>query len=106
MLVWASPADGRDEEFLHWYDTVHIPDIRTAVAAVAGVTRYRMTGSDGGPPRYLTVYELEDADTDGAMKAIGDAATEGRMEMTSAMDMADRPPVVEFYVPAGGTEET
>lgn len=103
MLVWTSPVDGRDEEYLRWYDTVHVPDIRAAVAGVGDVTRYQMTGD--GPPRYLTVYELADADPDGVLKSIGEAVSAGRMEMSPAMDMEGHPPVLEFYVPAGdGTE--
>ncbi|HEY3684746.1 MAG TPA: hypothetical protein VGL93_17050 [Streptosporangiaceae bacterium] len=100
MLVWTSPVDGRDEEFLHWYDTVHISDIRAAVAGVGDVTRYRMTRAGDDPSRYLTVYELADADPAAVTKALGEAAGSGRMEMSPAMDMTGHPPVVEFYVPA------
>lgn len=103
MLVWTSPVDGRDEEYLHWYDTTHIPDIRAAVAGVGDVTRYQTTGD--GPARYLTVYELTDAEPAAVLKAIGEAVSAGRMEISPAMDMKGHPPVLEFYVPAGdGTE--
>lgn len=99
MLVWTSPVDGRDEEFLHWYDTTHIPDIRAAVAGVGDVTRYRMDRTDG-PSRYLTIYELTGADPAAVTKALGEAASSGRMEMSPVMDMTGHPPVLEFYVPA------
>lgn len=103
MLVWTSPVAGRDEEFRRWYDTVHIPDVRTAVPSVAAATRYRLARTGEGPPRYLTVYELEAADTGGITETLGAAFGDGRMELTPAMDMTDHPPVLEFYVPAGDT---
>lgn len=101
MLAWTSPVGGADEEFLHWYDTVHIPDIRTAVPSVENVTRYRLTGPDAdGPSRYLVIYELADGDTDAVMAAVGAAAADGRMELTPLLDTTGHPPVMQFYKPA------
>lgn len=98
MLVWSSPVEGADEEFLRWYDAVHVPEVRTAVPAVENVTRYRLTGADaGGRSRYLTVYELADGDAAGARKSIETAFAEGRLEMTPAMDMPGDPRDLETW---------
>jgi hypothetical protein len=69
FLVFSNPSDpSRDGEFNHWYDTVHVPAARNAVAGLTKVTRYRLSDTQYAPPsqprehRYLAVYEVEAED--------------------------------------------
>src|SRR6266545_6425715 len=58
-LVYMDLLDDRqDEEFNAWYDTRHLPQLRT-IPGILDAARY--VAVKGGP-RYLAVYELESAD--------------------------------------------
>ena len=105
FLAWASPVDEASEaEFNEWYEGTHIPQVRSAIPAITAVHRYRLadlTAEPGGAPparRYLAVYELDTDDVASAAAALGAAATEGRMDMTPAMDLQASPPDIEWYL--------
>jgi hypothetical protein len=54
--------------------------------------------ADAGPSyRYLTVHELEDAGIPAAVAAMNEGAAAGKIDMSPAMDLAQRPPVAEWY---------
>jgi len=102
FLAWASPVDEASEsEFNAWYDGTHVPQVRAAIPAITAVHRYRLAAVPGAGPssahRYLAVYELDTDDVAGAMAALGAAAAEGRMDMTSSMDLTADPPVLQWY---------
>ena len=58
LLVRMDMAEDKEEEFNHWYDTKHIPDILQVKGFVSG-KRYK---AQKGSPKYLAVYEFESAD--------------------------------------------
>lgn len=49
---------GEEAEFHEWYDTEHIPD-RLVLPSFVAAARYEV---DGGEPRWMVVYEVEDLD--------------------------------------------
>jgi hypothetical protein len=57
-MVREDVPEGREAALDHWYDQEHLPLV-TAMGTVRGVRRYRATV---GTPRYLTVYDLANAD--------------------------------------------
>lgn len=48
-----------EEEWNHWYNTVHLPEVMAASPAIRKATRYRQTGGTGTKP-YCAIYEFED----------------------------------------------
>jgi hypothetical protein len=100
FLAWSSPVSGDQlAAFDAWYEGTHIPQVRAAVPSISGVARYELVepGADGPSHRYLTVYELDDADIATAAAAMNESAAGGKLDMTPAMDLAARPPVAQWY---------
>jgi hypothetical protein len=88
MLVFSNAAEGRDDEYNEWYDTVHIPDVLT-VPGVVSATRYDAVGLEPSQPahRYLTVYEIEGSGVE-VVGEIGRRAMAEEMEMSDSVDSA------------------
>jgi len=100
MLAWSSPqSPGQAGEFEDWYENTHIPQIRAAVASITEVSRYQLVDPESGESsdRYLAVYELDTGDIPAAAAALADNAAAGRLEMTTAMNVTDHPPLAQWY---------
>ncbi len=107
LMAWANPVDDASEsEFNAWYDGTHIPQVRATIPAITAVRRYRLANPPAGVPagadaspahRYLAVYEIDTDDVAGAMAALGTAAAAGQFDLTSTMDTAVNPPVLQWY---------
>ncbi len=100
MLAWSSPASpGQTGEFEEWYETTHIPQIRAAVPSITAVSRYELVDPESvdRSNRYLTVYELDTDDIPAAAAALAGSAAAGRMDMTTAMNVTDHPPIAQWY---------
>jgi hypothetical protein len=91
LLVYTNPPEGKEQEFNHWYDTMHVPDI-LAVEGFTGAQRFKLSGPgpqtvtrDGQPAvaQYLALYEMDSDDTRAAMKrlneTVADLQRRGRM---------------------------
>jgi len=91
MVATRCTDPAREDDFNRWYDEVHLPDI-LSVPHVVAARRYRLArdasrsaspwaAEDG--PRYLAVYELDTADPDAVLRAVGELrprlVAEGRM---------------------------
>jgi hypothetical protein len=100
LLAWAGPVPGRTDEFVDWYETVHIPEVRTAIPAIEKVTRYRLVdpAEPERPARFLTVYDLGDVDATDAAASLGAAAAAGGLQPHGAMDLVNDPPVLQWCV--------
>ncbi|HLK73013.1 MAG TPA: hypothetical protein VKU77_05125 [Streptosporangiaceae bacterium] len=99
FMAWASPVDDESEaEFNAWYDGTHVPQVRAAIPAITAAHRYRVADLPGAPAthRYVAVYEMDTDDVAGAMAALVAASTDGRIEMTTTMDLANNPPVLQW----------
>ena len=68
----ADPA--REEEFNHWYDTVHVPDVLETPGIVRG-TRFRNDEPPEGHGKYLAVYEVETEDIQETISRFGEIMT-------------------------------
>ncbi len=100
FLAWSSPVSPDQlAEFDEWYSGTHIPQVRAAVPSISAVARYELVdpAADGPSYRYLTVYELDDVDIPAAAAAMNESAAAGKIEMSPAMDLAQRPPAAEWY---------
>jgi antibiotic biosynthesis monooxygenase (ABM) superfamily enzyme len=61
LIVRASVAPGREEEFNRWYDHEHVPDVLRLLPGVLGAARYEV-GLDDGTHDYMAVYAFESAE--------------------------------------------
>jgi hypothetical protein len=103
-LAFANPVDGREAEFLDWYEHTHVPDL----LATPGFVSARRFALDPGsatvfpPPlqRYLVIYEL-DGDFEAAMGNIAARVESGAITLTDSMDMASV--AMSFWQPLGPT---
>lgn len=95
LIVFASPASAAaEEDWLDWYKTVHIPEIRAAIPEVSGVNQYRLLRPAGATPRYATLYEAEDVDAPTLAGKLGVVAPS--LTQTDLMAAGDDAPVLEF----------
>ena len=100
FLAWSSPVSPDQlGAFDEWYESTHIPQVRAAVPSISGVARYELVNpaANGPSHRYLTVYELDDADIGAAAAAMNESAAAGKLDLSPAMDLAQRPPLAEWY---------
>jgi EthD domain len=108
FLAWSDPVDDVSEsEFNTWYEGTHIPQVRAAVTAITAVHRYRVADlpadANGSPThRYLAVYEMDTDDVQGAVAALGAAASAGQIDMSPTLDTAVNPPVLQWYQAVAG----
>jgi hypothetical protein len=100
LLAWASPVEGRDEEFARWLREVHVPEVCAAMGSVRQTTIHRRAepGGPAQPARFMIVYELTDDDAAGAAAGMSEAVSAGRMTMSALMDVSVHPPAIEWYV--------
>jgi EthD domain len=105
LLAWSSPVDdASDREFAAWYEGTHIPQVRAAIPAITAVHRYTPAdlpdgAGTGAPPthRYLAVYELDTDDVAADAAALGAAMAEGKLDITTTIDLTVNPPVLWWY---------
>jgi hypothetical protein len=100
MVVQSRAKPGREAEYNHWYDTIHIPDV-CAVPGVKSGRRYEATPIHVGVPGLpiLAIYELEVDNPASVMAEIGKRAAEGTIRRTDALDAEAS--VMWFYSACG-----
>jgi hypothetical protein len=94
LLAWSSPVPGRTDEFVEWYETVHIPEVRAAIPTVSKVIRYRLVDPEAPerPVRFLTHYDLGDVDATDAAASLGKAVAAGGLRPHGSMDLVPAEP--------------
>ncbi len=60
----------REEEFNHWYDETHIPDILSGCPEIVACRRYQLISGKRERGAYLAVYEIETDDIDRTMELL------------------------------------
>lgn len=106
LVAQVGPTSAEQEdEFNRWYDEVHIPQVLERIDGVVTARRFRMldvaSGIPADPPvhRYLSVYELDTEDLDGFSARLFGAMQDGTLDMSPALDLTAKTPVVRFYEP-------
>jgi hypothetical protein len=86
LLVYSNCPAGREQEFDHWYDTIHLPDMLDT-GVFTSAQRFRLSGpgpknitrtGEEAVAQYLVIYEMNTNDTRAAMKQV--SASLGRLE--------------------------
>ena len=82
LIVYTSPADGREDEYNAWYDDVHLPEF-TALPGVINGRRFSVAGDDTKP--YAAIYELS-SHPDEVMAAMNEGIKNGTIHMSDSLD--------------------
>jgi hypothetical protein len=82
LIVYTSPADGREDEYNAWYDDIHLQEF-SALPGVINGRRFKVSG--GGKPQYAAIYELS-AHPDAVMAAMNAGVKDGTVHMSDAID--------------------
>ncbi|MCU1459480.1 MAG: hypothetical protein JWL73_3572 [Actinomycetia bacterium] len=83
LIVFTNAAEGRDDEYNNWYDSVHIPEI-LALEPFTSAQRFRVSENQIFPQthKYVALYNFE-GDADLASKALSEAAP--TLQMSDSM---------------------
>jgi len=84
LIVYTSPADGREHDYNTWYDDVHLAEFSALPGVISG-RRFKVAAD--GKPQYAAIYELS-SHPDQVMAAMNDAIKDGSMHMSDAIDPA------------------
>ena len=87
MITLTRPVPGREGDYNHWYQDVHLPQVM-GIPGLVEAQRFHvervMAGDDGLP--YAAIYEIETDDIDAVLGAINAGMTSGELTMTDAVD--------------------
>jgi hypothetical protein len=101
LLAMTNSADGQDETYNHWFDTVHLPEI-LQVEGIESAHRYELAEAQrmAGPLpyRYATIYAIQSGDLPATLAALGTAVARGTK--TDSGDPNRR--ALWVYAPRGG----
>jgi hypothetical protein len=84
LIVYTSPADGREDEYNAWYDDTHLAEFSALPGVIAG-RRFKVAGD--GKPQYAAIYELS-AHPDEVLAAMNAGIKDGTVHMTDAVEPA------------------
>jgi hypothetical protein len=84
LIIYTSPADGREEDYNAWYDGTHLAEFSALPGVITG-RRFKVAGD--GKPQYAAVYELS-AHPDAVLAAMNAGVKDGTMHMSDAIDAA------------------
>jgi hypothetical protein len=86
LIVYTSPAEGREEDYNAWYDDVHLAEF-SALPGVINGRRFKVASADpAAKPTYAAVYELS-THPDQVFGAMNEAIKDGTMHMSDAIDV-------------------
>ena len=83
LIVYTSPADGREDDYNAWYDDIHLPEF-SALPGVINGRRFKVASD--GKPQYAAIYELS-AHPDSVMAAMNEGVKDGTVRMSDAIDL-------------------
>jgi hypothetical protein len=85
LIVYTSPAEGREDEYNAWYDDVHLPEF-CALPGVINGRRFQVTSKTAdGKPTYAAIYETSTHPRE-VLAAMNAAVEDGSVHMTDAVD--------------------
>jgi hypothetical protein len=87
LMVFASPAEGREHDFNEWYDNIHLPEFVALPGVVSGQRFSLAPTSPKAKTSYAAIYQLS-AQPAEVLKAMDAAIKDGSMHMSDALDGA------------------
>jgi hypothetical protein len=87
MVVQSKALEGRDDDYNHWYDTIHFQDI-CDIPGVKSGRRFEATPIAMGPAGqpYLSIFEIETDDPGAFAAELGKRSADGTMRQSDALD--------------------
>ncbi len=82
LIVYTSPAEGREDDYNAWYDNVHLAEFSALPGVISG-RRFKVAGDEA---KYAAVYELSTS-PDAVMGAMNESIKNGTMHMSDTLDM-------------------
>ena len=83
LIVYTSPADGREDDYNAWYDDIHLPEFSALPGVITG-RRFKVVAD--GKPQYAAIYELS-THPDEVLAAMNAGVKDGTVHMTDAVDL-------------------
>jgi hypothetical protein len=99
FVVLTNAVAGQEDEYNDWYNNRHLPDVLACNGFVAA-QRFKLTEMDPGQEfshRYLALYEVETDDLAKTNQALTEAASDGAMFISPALNMDDA--VAKYFTP-------
>jgi hypothetical protein len=89
MIALTRPVAGREDDYNHWYQNVHLPEV-CALPGIQGAQRYKQAAAlqNGDERNYLAIYDIETDDIGATLAGFGQAAAAGKMTQSDASDNA------------------
>lgn len=87
LIVLSNPVDAQEDEFNHWYDTMHVPDVLHVPGFISG-QRFKLAqnASPGTDiPHYLVRFEFKSYDLDSTVAEIVGRIKSGKTRMSPTM---------------------
>lgn len=85
LIVYTSPAEGREDEYNAWYDDVHLPEFSALPGVISGRRFQVVPTAPGGKPTYAAIYELS-SHPDEVLAAMNAGVADGSVHMSDAVD--------------------
>jgi hypothetical protein len=86
MAVFSNAQPGREADYMHWYENVHLGDILKIPGVKSGEVYETVPASPAKPGSFMAVYQLDLDDPATVLQEIGRRAQAGEMQMTDAID--------------------
>jgi hypothetical protein len=87
MIATANAKPGMVEEFKHWYETYHLPEICAVPGILSGRRLEAVEDTYTQPPtRFVTVYELETDHPNTVLAEMARRTAAGEMHHSASLD--------------------
>jgi hypothetical protein len=87
LIVYTSPAEGREDDYNAWYDDIHLSEFSALPGVISG-RRFKVASPTAdGKATYAAIYELS-ASPDEVMAAMNAGIKDGTVRMSDAIDLA------------------
>lgn len=95
MVVFSQPVEGRDAEYVDWYENTHLREV-CQLEGVLSARRYSLARnmSEREAHPYMTIYDIESDDIDSVLAELQASGADGRMIMSDSLDLETVFPLV------------
>lgn len=89
LVVLSNPTEGQEEEYHHWYQHVHLPQV-IACDGFVSAQRFKLAAdlTDGKAKPYLAIYEIETDDLTAMLAAVAAKSGTELLSVSEAIDTA------------------
>lgn len=85
-LIHSSPREGRDDDFVAWYESQHLGDVLRVDGVVSAQLLKASAMKAGAPARYVAIFEFATDDVGGIFNEIYKRGGTVDMPVSDALD--------------------